>query len=386
MTAASIVVGLAVLASAVSFPACGDDRTDAVPSATGTRATATATVAAPSSTTTVSAAPIRRMELPRDQAGAWSPRAVISGTEQVVAAYDPIAHSPEAQREVSGRMGLMPLAGGAVRELHTTAPGQQIGRVAHDGRYLAWVEVGVFGASPLAWSLFAIDLDDPGAAPWEVDSGPGDLPWLPVQGPPLALADGMLVYSHYLPEGDDWRNELVVVDLARSTSATAGSGLISADGHITAVAVNGDSFAWVRRKMGVNPPSTDSTLFEASRTSFASPVTTVAGVSLFEIVLADRSAIVATVADGLLVRDTGATQFERLSSSAGIPMHLSVVGDRAYWVDTGAVRPMSLSLGSRTPSALDDEDALMVFVDGQTVAWWTKRGDQFLVSWIEVRP
>lgn len=375
-----IAAALTSLAGAVAAFGCGDAHDPPA-----TQAAATATVAAPSSTATPGEL-VRRVELPRDEAGAWSPRAILSTTEQVVVVYDPVARSPEEQRKLRSRIGLMPLAGGAVRELHATEPGRQIGRVAHDGRYLAWVEVGVFGASPLSWSLFAVDLDVPGAAPLEVDSGPGDLPWLPVQGPPLSVTAGRLVYSRYVPEGGDWRNELLVAGLAGGASEVVDSGLIADAGHITAIAATGDSFAWVRRKMGVTPPPADSTLFEASFASFAAPATTLVNASLFEIALAERSVVVATVADGLLIRGPGSAGFEGLTVSTGIPMYLSVAGDRAYWVDTGSLRPMALSLGAATPSTLDDEETLMVFDDDGMVAWWTKRDRRDVLSIMENRP
>jgi hypothetical protein len=284
----------------------------------------------------------------------------------------------------------MPLAGGPIRELHTTAPGDQIGSRANDGRYLAWIEIGVFGAKEMAWRLFATDLADAHGEVWQVDSGPGTLPWIPIEGPPVAISAGWLAYARYVADGTDWRNELVVLDLGSRVAKTVADERISSDGHITAIVLEGDSLLWTRRMFAPTPPQPSTALFEASVSSGTQTRSEIPQ-SLFQIGR-DGDTLVATTAQQVLVRRAGGS-FETLASTSGIPMSLVAVAGRAYWVDTGTMRPVSASLVSPSPAELDTAYTLLIFSDGKTVAWWTRpdvvpgqRIDHFYVNWIPAPP
>jgi hypothetical protein len=330
--------------------------------------------------------------MPRDDGGGWSPRGLIAGRDQALVYYAPRVTSPEAQRLASGRVGLMSLADGSIREIHTAGAGGQMGTRANDGHYVEWVEIGVFGAQELSWTLFAVDLAQPSPEPWEVDSGPGTVAWLPVDGPPIALANGRLAYARYSPGGADWQNEVVLVELATRSKSVISSAPVSGtraspEGHLLSIAASDSRVVWARRASPGDGSAT--VLFEyslasktESRTTVAAEVSqlAVAGPRLFG---ATRGGVVEIGANGAL------DQF----ASGGAATSLAVCGDDAYWVDPGKLRPMTRSLAPSSPSELDTAYTLLVFCDNARVAWWVRldaspgeRADNFWLRWLARGP
>ncbi len=384
--------GVALLAVVAALASCDGDGS-ATPPASTTPSPATATSTAGPSTPTPTATLLTpaQTEMPRDEGGSWTPRGLIAGSDQLLVHYGPRAASREERRQESGRVGLMPLAGGPIRELHTTAPGDQIGTRANDGRYLAWVEVGVFGVKPLDWRLFAVDTADPDGKAREVDFGGQPDEWGSAEGPPIALSGGRLAYARYVAEGSDWRNELVLVDLASGSAKTVSTGSVSTDGHITAVVIDGDTLIWARRKFAPSPQEQrqGTWLHELSLSTGAETRSDVQE-SLFEIA-SEGGTLVATTAGRVLMRRPGG-KFENIFYSPSIPMGLAVAGGRAYWVDTGTNRPVFARLAAPAPTEFDTAYTLLVFTDGKTLTWGTRaeivagQPARHFIKWMPVPP